>query len=255
MTGVQTCALPISASTGAAVRDIVKTLKSRNDVCSVKIFSCRVQGASAAEEIADRIRFVNEEHKDTEILIVGRGGGSAEDLWAFNEEIVARAIYESDIPVISAVGHETDFSIADMAADVRAATPTAAAQIAVPDTAELAESIENTAMFIKKQTENIFAFNAMKAQNYISQVENALGNKVTHNKNRVEQCRLMLEGNHPFRIMEKGYSIVENMQGNLISDSNDLKEGSDYRVIFNRGKAVFRFLRQEREADDVRKKY
>ena len=113
-------------------------------------------------------------YRELEILIVGRGGGSAEDLWPFNEEIVARAVYESEIPVISAVGHETDFSISDMAADVRAATPTAAAQIAVPDTGELAENMAHIVSAMKRQIENTFMFNKMKAENCISQVDSNL---------------------------------------------------------------------------------
>lgn len=235
----------VTASTGAAVKDIIKTLKSRNDVCGIKIFPCRVQGNGAAEEIADRIRFANEKHRELEILIVGRGGGSAEDLWPFNEEIVARAVYESEIPVISAVGHETDFSISDMAADVRAATPTAAAQIAVPDTGELAENIAHTASAMKRQIENTFMFNKMKAENCISQVGNLLEKKVIQSKNSLEHCRLLLEENHPFRVLEKGYSVVETETGRVISDSSDLIPGADYRIIFKRGKGVFRFIRQE----------
>ena len=121
----------ITASTGAAIRDILTTIKRRYPVCETILFPSLVQGNDAAKDIAKKIEIANTYDIDT--LIVGRGGGSIEDLWPFNEEIVARAIYTSKVPVISAVGHEVDFTIADFVADLRAPTPTAAAELAVPD--------------------------------------------------------------------------------------------------------------------------
>ncbi|GHU62877.1 exodeoxyribonuclease 7 large subunit [Clostridia bacterium] len=132
----------ITSNTGAAVEDMVKIITQRNGVADILIFPTLVQGEGASEMIAARIREAGERYPDLDVLIVGRGGGSKEDLWAFNEEAVADAIYVSVIPVISAVGHETDVTIADFVADLRAETPTAAAQTAVPDTGELAEDIE-----------------------------------------------------------------------------------------------------------------
>ena len=132
----------VTSPTGAAVRDIVKIITGRNDCVDIVIYPVLVQGPYAAEEIAHAIKDINENHSDVDIIITGRGGGSMEELWAFNEECVARSIYGSDIPVISAVGHETDFTISDFAADRRAETPTAAAQMAVPDTKELRDRIE-----------------------------------------------------------------------------------------------------------------
>ncbi|GIP52003.1 exodeoxyribonuclease 7 large subunit [Paenibacillus vini] len=126
----------ITSPTGAAVRDILTTLQRRYPQASVVLYPVLVQGKGAAPSIVKAIRTMNESG-EADVLIVGRGGGSLEELWAFNEEPVARAIYESGIPVISAVGHETDFTIADFVADLRAATPTAAAELAVPHTAEL----------------------------------------------------------------------------------------------------------------------
>ena len=123
----------ITSETGAAVRDIIKIIRSRNNIVDVLVYPCLVQGPGAAAEIADAIEAVNRLFPETDTIIVGRGGGSLEELWAFNEEIVARSIFASRIPVISAVGHETDFTIADFVADKRAETPTAAAQMAAPD--------------------------------------------------------------------------------------------------------------------------
>ncbi|MBQ6935614.1 MAG: exodeoxyribonuclease VII large subunit, partial [Clostridia bacterium] len=125
-----------TAPDGAAVRDIFSILKRRFPLAEIVFCPVAVQGASAAPEIANAIKFFNEKSA-CDVLIIGRGGGSLEDLWAFNEEIVARAIFESEIPVVSAVGHETDFTIADFVADLRAPTPSAAAELAVPDIIEL----------------------------------------------------------------------------------------------------------------------
>ena len=131
----------VTSPTGAAVRDIQKIIRSKNDYVSILIVPVLVQGPSAAADIASAIDEVNERCPDVDVIITGRGGGSAEELWAFNEEVVARSIYASKIPVISAVGHETDFTISDFVADLRAETPTAAADKAVPDTGELRQNL------------------------------------------------------------------------------------------------------------------
>lgn len=131
----------ITSDTGAALRDMMKIIRSRNNLVDILVYPVLVQGPDAAGEISAAVRDVNARFRDVDVIIAGRGGGSLEDLWAFNEEEVARAIYESDIPVISAVGHETDFTIADFAADVRAETPTAAAVLAVPDIGSLREKL------------------------------------------------------------------------------------------------------------------
>jgi exodeoxyribonuclease VII large subunit len=135
----------VTSTAGAAVRDILRTIAKRCPAVQVFVFGVRVQGQGAAEEIADAVRRLNAASADLggiDVMIVGRGGGSLEDLWAFNEEVVARAIHASVIPVVSAVGHEVDFTIADFVADVRAATPTAAAALVVPDRIELLDDLE-----------------------------------------------------------------------------------------------------------------
>ncbi len=129
----------ITASTGAAIRDIMTTIARRFPICETILFPTLVQGDNAKFDIAANIKKAKDYNLD--VLIVGRGGGSIEDLWPFNEEIVARAIYESDIPIISAVGHEVDFTIADFVADLRAPTPTAAAELAVPNMSDLIKHI------------------------------------------------------------------------------------------------------------------
>ena len=131
----------VTASTGAAIRDILTTIKRRFPICETILFPSLVQVTEAAKDIVKNIELANTYDIDT--LIVGRGGGSIEDLWPFNEEIVARAIYNSRVPVISAVGHEIDFTIADFVADLRAPTPTAAAELAVPDMATIKTYLDN----------------------------------------------------------------------------------------------------------------
>ena len=125
----------ITAPTGAAIRDILSTIKRRYPICETILFPALVQGEFAANDIAKKIELAN--NYDIDVLIVGRGGGSIEDLWPFNEEVVARAIYASKVPIISAVGHEVDFTIADFVADLRAPTPTGAAEMAVPTIMEI----------------------------------------------------------------------------------------------------------------------
>ena len=123
----------ITSETGAAVRDILKIIKTRNSFVDVMVYPALVQGENAAADLAAALEDVNKNFRDVDVIIIGRGGGSKEDLWAFNEEVLARAVYDSNIPVISAVGHETDVSISDLVADVKAETPSMAASVAVPD--------------------------------------------------------------------------------------------------------------------------
>ncbi|HMY39921.1 MAG TPA: exodeoxyribonuclease VII large subunit, partial [Marinagarivorans sp.] len=142
----------ITSPTGAAVRDVIQVLKKRMPYCAVLVVPVAVQGAGAAGQIAAAIARVNREAL-AEVIILGRGGGSLEDLWAFNEEVVARAIFASAIPIISAVGHETDVTISDFVADQRAPTPSAAAAHAVPDSAELLSYVEGLALNLAQRTQ------------------------------------------------------------------------------------------------------
>ena len=156
----------VTASTGAAIKDILTTIKRRFPICETILFPSLVQGGDAAKDIVKNIELANTYDIDT--LIVGRGGGSIEDLWPFNEEIVARAIYESKIPVISAVGHEIDFTIADFVADLRAPTPTAAAELAVPNI----ETINN-------YLETVISRSTISINNYIDSRKQVLSGLVS----------------------------------------------------------------------------
>ena len=234
----------ITASTGAAIRDITKTIKSRNDVCDILIFPSPVQGKGAGNEIARRIQYVNENHSDIDVLIVGRGGGSAEDLWAFNEEIVARAIFSSKIPIVSAVGHEVDFSISDLAADVRAATPTAAGQIVVPDTGELAEKIQDIKYQLLNQLKNNVSFNILKANNILSEMRNYIRLDISEKVSQINQFKTVLEGNDPRRILKNGYAILEDSGGNVVAGIGDMVQNNCYKVTLSDGSGLMEFIEE-----------
>ncbi|MDY2959689.1 MAG: exodeoxyribonuclease VII large subunit [Hornefia sp.] len=234
----------ITASTGAAVRDIIKTVKIRNDVCDILIFPSAVQGAFAGKEIAERIKFVNENHEDVDVLIVGRGGGSSEDLWAFNEEVVARAIFDSKIPIVSAVGHEIDFSISDLVADKRAATPTAAGQMVVPDTGELRDRINDIKYQLLNRLKNNLNFNSLRTKNIMSEMKSNLKSDVDNKFSEINRLKTVLEGNDPRRILKNGYAILENSQGNIVTGIKDFKKDNDYKITMFDGVGLVKFIEE-----------
>ena len=228
----------ITASTGAAIRDILKILRSRNDVTDVTLFPTAVQGEGAGMQIARTIDAVNEKYPDIDVLIVGRGGGSAEDLWAFNEECVARSIYGSRIPVISAVGHEIDITIADLVADVRAETPTAAAQIAVPDTAELMTTIEDLKKQMALQLSNHIMYQSLLTENLLRAMKDGLSRRIDGAAGQVERYWLMMKENDPRNRLANGYASVEDEEGSVITDAGLLQRDRRYKVTFRKGTAV-----------------
>ena len=260
----------ITSATGAAVRDIITVLKRRYPIAQVVFHTVSVQGDKAAAEIALAITLFNEKEA-ADVLIIGRGGGSIEELWAFNEEVVARAVYMSKIPIISAVGHETDFTISDFVADHRAPTPSAAAEIAVPDIVELKASISSGKAYMYRLLKDRLAAEKTRLENLkkarvlqsplaltdevrqqsdelyrkmISLIETKLG---LENERLKGGCgRLMALG--PLAVMARGYSIVYN-NGKIITDAEQLKSGSDIEILFNKGsvKAEVKELKNEQQ--------
>jgi exodeoxyribonuclease VII large subunit len=219
----------VTSSTGAAVKDIINVLNRRAPNVEIVVRSAQVQGASAAADIAEAIEDFNH-YKKVDLLIVGRGGGSLEDLWAFNEEVVARAIFASDIPVISAVGHEIDFTIADFVADLRAPTPSAAAEMAVPDYLELKKEIKYSANRINYLILNKIVYYREKIislqksyglnrpidfiRQYAMQVDDLNVNLqrqikqfIQSKREKIKQLALRLNGLSPKSILSRGYSI------------------------------------------------
>ena len=237
----------ITSPTGAAIRDIINTISRRYPLCQVILYPAIVQGDDAKDNIVAQIKKANFDNY-CDVLIVGRGGGSIEDLWAFNEPVVAYAIYDSNIPVISAVGHEIDFTIADFVADKRAATPTAAAELATPDIRVLKENIIYDLNQILKRTKYIFEERKMYLANLDKRLEalnpvntlkhkrevlegdvmrlNMLINQILTMKNhRFELLKKELDSKNPLSIMERGYSISES-EGKIVTSINDVKADS-----------------------------
>lgn len=245
----------VTSNTGAAVRDIIKIIESRTSLTDMIVFPVLVQGSEAAADIAATIDMINRDFDDIDTLIVGRGGGSMEDLWAFNEEIVARAIYRSRIPVISAVGHEIDFTIADFVADRRAETPTAAAEMAVPDIRELmqrAESWQNSLMAdLKKKV----SYADLRAEKLFAEMRHVLQGRVNAYRHELESCRLLLDENHPYRVLRKGYAVLEDAAGRNLASISDLRDGQSYRLKLKDGSATFRVtelaVTKEKRNDDI----
>ena len=257
----------VTSPTGAAVRDMIKIITGKNHIVDIYVYPVLVQGPAAAGEIAAAITDINARHPDTDVMIVGRGGGSAEELWAFNEEIVARSIYDSDIPVISAVGHEIDFTISDLVADLRAETPTAAAERAVPDTALLKEQLDSLIEGMdddigivvgrkRRLTESLdpdtfrsgirnrMAFDRLTADNMMAEVESKVRDMVMRSRHMVELYGETVKAADPKAIMERGYSIVTDDDGNIIRDMDALKDRQIVNIEAFRGRARARIERQ-----------
>lgn len=237
----------VTSETGAAVRDILKIIQKKNNYVDVLVYPVLVQGPGAPAQIAAAIRDLNDNYPDVDTIITGRGGGSMEELWAFNEEIVARSIYESKIPVISAVGHETDFTIADFAADLRAETPTAAAETAVPDTRVLTETLTAYRDDLKRSLEHLLesrkrrlalcsmenferdirgriAMEQMRADHMMEQMKQQLQAKAASFRSRLELLRETVEAADPERILQKGYTILTDENGRVIRDVAGLQK-------------------------------
>lgn len=260
----------ITAQTGAAVQDMIKIITGRNEVVDILIVPVLVQGPGAADSITQGIQNVNDHFPEVDTIIVGRGGGSLEELWAFNEEKVARAIYGSKIPIISAVGHETDVTIADFVADVRAETPTAAAVMAVPDTKELRTYLdflesklqENLQYWIDKKEErlsrlDLSAFQrgildriellSLRNQKQMEQIHRQIEKHVERLYTQMSQNQLVLEHLNPTAIMNRGYAAVSNSAGLLITSIEQVKVNEPISVILRDGKIETLIKKIERE--------
>lgn len=252
----QTIAL-ITSPAGAAVRDMVRILRARWPMAQVKILPVRVQGAGAAEEIASAIRWANETHV-AQLLITGRGGGSMEDLWAFNEEIVARAIYASKLPVISAVGHEPDVTISDFVADLRASTPSNAAELAVPDQMEIRSSVGvlgqrlygSVAAQLENRRRNLARLAASRAmtepgayfkdKRLLLDYENrrlvhGLERTVSSQRERLGRLSAALDAMSPLKVLGRGYSIALKEDGSVIAAEKDARPGETFTLKVSDG--------------------
>ena len=247
----------ITSPAGAAVHDMIRILRARWPLTEVKLLDVRVQGAEAPAEIAGALRYANR-HKVAELIITGRGGGSIEDLWAFNDERVARAIYDSDIPVISAVGHEPDVTIADYVADARASTPSNAAEIAVPDREELRarltviarrmEKVEEDrlsalrewldALAHKRALRDPMAFIADKRllldytqKNLASLAERQVGER----RRRFAALCASLHAMSPLAVLSRGYAVARAADGTVLRSAAETSPGDEIDVTLGQG--------------------
>ena len=243
----------LTSQTGSVIRDIINVSTRRNPNVHIRLLPVPVQGEGAAEKIADGIRIMNE-NKLADVLILARGGGSLEDLWPFNEEIVAHAVYNSEIPVISAVGHETDFSISDFVADLRAPTPSAAAELAVPDIYEVKQKINTcqnrlrlslvkkveimklryekcmSSRVFKEPLRNIND-NYLKIDTYIKRLESCIQAKQKEEKTKYVELVSKLDALSPLKTLTRGYSLVEK-DGEIIKSVNDVKPEDKIGIRF-----------------------
>ena len=247
----------ITSSAGAAVHDMLRILKKRYPLTKACLIPVRVQGAEAPAEIANAIRYANH-YKLADLLIVGRGGGSIEDLWAFNDEAVAYAIYESEIPVISAVGHEPDVTISDYVADLRAATPSNAAELAVPDMQALYQTLDslqsamNTSVMRRLQASRqhlrtISMHPALKsATRYLEQRRDALSltsaklysaqqRSLAGSRNRFISLTSKLDAMSPLKVLERGYAMAQNAEGRIIRSTKQIHNGEKIEISINDG--------------------
>ena len=205
----------------------------------VLIFPVLVQGPEAARDIAKTLGFINENYNDLDVLIVGRGGGSTEDLWAFNEEILARAVFASKIPIISAVGHEIDFTICDFVADLRAETPTAAAEKATPDDTLLLDKIKNLRDSMVSDLNGKLTYSALLCDKYLNEMTQILHRRIDKFQHKIDQCLISLEENNPANILSKGYAILEDTEGKVVSSTKQLKEDNVYTIHLKDGSIQF----------------
>lgn len=239
----------ITSETGAAVRDIIKIITGRTKTVDITVFPVLVQGEGAAEDIAAALDMVNRDFKDMDVLIVGRGGGSTEDLSAFNDELVARAVYRSEIPVISAVGHEIDFSICDFVADKRAETPTAAAEMAVPDDMLVKMSIDSLKRQLDSCLSHKLEYYSLLSESCLKEMGHVLTGRITGFRHQMEKALLTLDENNPRSILEKGYSIINDTKGHTVTSVNELKAGEKYSMLFKDGRAAVKVLSVEKEGE------
>ena len=250
------CIGVLSSNTGAVIRDIINVSTRRNPNVYIKLLPVSVQGEGAAEKIVDAIKIMNSQ-KLADVIILARGGGSLEDLWPFNEEIVARAIYDSELPIISAVGHETDFTIADFVADLRAPTPSAAAELAVPNISDIVLKLESYnnryKLALKKKVEfmklryekcmnsRVFKEPTQKInEKYmlidmkVKSMQNSILKIYNEKKTNMVKHISKLDALSPLKTLTRGYSIVE-LQGKVVKSINQVKKDDEISLRLSDG--------------------
>lgn len=254
----------VTSETGAVIRDIINVTKRRNSLVDIVLYPAVVQGQGAYKTIIQGINYFNLD-KTVDIIIIGRGGGSIEELWNFNEEELAKAIFNSKIPIISAVGHEVDYTIADFVSDVRASTPSQAAEIAVPLEDEIRNTIENYRNNLNRNMDSriiyerenlsrykkILSLNSpeiiisntyLKVDNMQERLNNIINNRINKEKMIIKSFSDILDAHNPLNVLKKGYTIITDNEDNPITKKENLKETEDITVIFSDGKIKGKFI-------------
>ena len=248
----------ITSATGAAVRDIINVSRRRNKAIELLLYPALVQGENASEDIIKGLDILNNK-EDIDVIILARGGGSIEELWAFNNEKLANAIYNSKKPIITGVGHETDFTIADFVSDMRASTPSAAAELVVPVLNEIKLKIEDYKEYLISYLDNILRINYNKTDllkktlevhspmnyiinqyNYVDNFENRLilklKSKLELKREGLSRLNAVIHAHNPLKVLNKGYTLIEDLQGNIISSKHSLKENCEVLITVKDGK-------------------
>lgn len=255
----------VTSPTGAALRDIINVARRRNRCVELIIYPSLVQGVNASDNIVEGIGALND-IEDIDVIILARGGGSIEDLWCFNDEKVAEAIYNSDKPIITGVGHEIDYTIADFAADKRAPTPSAAAEIAVFDLNSAAQRIEyyktslnrNIVSLLKSKREKLlYTKKRLNSNSPLVHVANQYVNidrlrdmlnmkiktQLAADREKLSKLKELLKSRNPLNILDRGYSIIQDVDGNIVSSIDKLDKTDKVKVTMKDGSAEFHLSR------------
>lgn len=247
----------VTSPTGAAIRDIINVTKRRNNAVDILIYPALVQGTEASKTIINGINKLNEV-EDIDVIILARGGGSIEELWAFNDEELAYAIYNSKKPIITGVGHETDFTIVDFVSDLRAPTPSAAAEMTVPDINIMMKKISEHKKRLTDNINNFIERNKWEIENKKREIElynpiNTIANEYNNldqyrkllysnisielkrNKEKLSNMNALLSANNPLNILNKGYSLIEDEKGTVVSKIQEIKKLKNINIILKDG--------------------
>ena len=247
----------ITSPTGAVIRDIINVVKRRYPKIDIKLYPVLVQGENSADNLVEGLEFFNESN-NVDTIIIGRGGGSLEELWSFNEEKLARAIFASEIPVISAVGHETDFTICDFVSDMRAPTPSAAAEIATPNLEDLIATQNNILRAVERYANNTIVYNRqridsdlhrfklfyersmfddryMELDRFKEKIDNLISLVIREEKEKLNIFSKGMANLNPFSVLERGYTIVEK-NGLAITSKEEVELGERLDLILKDGK-------------------
>lgn len=257
----------ITSPTGAAIKDIINVATRRNLKVNMLIYPALVQGVNASDEIASGVKYFNS-LKNVDLIIISRGGGSIEELWAFNEEKLAYEIYNSKIPIITGIGHETDFTIADFVCDHRAPTPSAAAEIAVKNLDGLNNEIKTIRELLLRSMEfkltkeynKVNLLNkSLKINNPLNYIVNQyihidnlkenlsykINAKVSLEKEKLSKFNALMQAHNPLNVLNKGYAVLQNNENQIISEISDLKNTKDVKITLKDGSAGFKLSKLE----------